>query len=145
MKTIFIMGNHEEHVLKTAGVDMDDLIARQRDDMVYMGRMMASVRLGGLDFMLSHYTGSNAYSLSYRAQKFLREKKYTPDFALLGHKHSIMYAKIGTTHAFECGTFQRANDFTLSNNFDEQIAGWMIHIKKLQDGYKMNMELLDFT
>ena len=140
--THFITGNHEERVYKQVKVDLGMLINSQRDDLHYVGRNFAKAKINDLNFWQVHYQGSVAYSIGYRAQKYLRQKKVTPDFLLLGHAHCVMYAQIQNTHAFECGTFQGENDYSISKGLDNQLAFWIVNINKVDDQTNIKQELI---
>lgn len=140
--THFITGNHEESVYKQVKVDLGLLFNDRRDGLHYVGRNLAKAKINDITFWQSHYTGSVAYSIGYRSQKFMRERQVTPDFLLLGHAHAVMYAQVGNTHCFECGTFQRENDFSISKGLKTQIAFWIVDINKQDDGLNLKQELI---
>jgi predicted phosphodiesterase len=142
MTTHFITGNHEEKVYKQVKVDLGMLINDQRDDLHYVGRNLAKAKINDLSLWQVHYQGSVAYSIGYRAQKYIRQKKITPDFLLLGHAHCVMYAQIQNTHAFECGTFQGENDYSISKGLDNQLAFWLVEINKVEDQLNIKQELI---
>lgn len=135
VKTEFILGNHDLKALKQNGIDIGKIIAKERDDMVYLGQVSAKIDYGGVKFELCHYEGSTPYALSYRCQKYLRDipANKIPDILCLGHMHSIVYAYIQGVHSFECGTFQGPNNYTKKKGLHTDIACWLLKLG-IEDG-----------
>lgn len=93
IETFFITGNHDLAFLRSAGVDVGHMIAKERPDMIYCGRESASVFLMHGDkkihLKLMHPRGGTAYAMSYHPQKIVNsfaggEK---PHLLILGHYH----------------------------------------------------------
>lgn len=132
--TTFIIGNHEFSFIKSAGVDVGKIIQLKRPDMQYLGQILAIIDLAGIKLELCHYTGSVPYSISYRAQKYLRG--YTgkdPAILMLGHMHTSGFFQVKNTYCFESGTFQGPTSFTKMKGLSSELGGWVINIRQ-QDG-----------
>jgi predicted phosphodiesterase len=134
IETNFITGNHDLKVLTKVGIDVGNLIAKERPDMKYLGQVLARINLGGIIIELCHYKGSMAWSRGYRLQRYLRD--YTgkaPDILAIGHKHTMEFCKVQNTFGFECGSFQGQNNFTKEMGLSGPIGGWIINIRQ-KDG-----------
>jgi len=128
--THFITGNHD---LKNMAKSFDPgpIIDNRKDGWHYLGQYLADVNIaGGLCARINHLSG-HPYSLSYRAQKYLRELNVkdnsVPDLLLLGHAHKLLYAMMQGVHVLECGSWQGENTFTKHRGLETQIAGWIIN------------------
>ena len=148
VQTKIIGGNHDYDGLKRMGIDIMRIIDSKRPDIDFLGWTDAKLDIGnGVIAELVHYKGSMAWSLGYRAQKFLRDlnPNQMPDILLLGHKHVTMYAYIQGVHSFECGTFQGETNFTKERGLHSKIACWIIEYD-IENGKlnKIKPELLLF-
>jgi predicted phosphodiesterase/biotin operon repressor len=133
-KTLFIAGNHDLKQIKY--FDPCVVVGNKREDMTYLGQAAAQIKLAnGLKVDLCHYKGSMAWSLGYRAQKYIRElpPPEMPEILLLGHKHVTMYANVQGVHAFECGTFQGPNTFTKERGLTGPNSAWILDVT-IEDG-----------
>ncbi|MDD2679095.1 MAG: metallophosphoesterase family protein [Candidatus Nanoarchaeia archaeon] len=134
VKTYFVTGNHDLKVLKKVGIDVGNIISSKRDDLIYLGQVMANLDIGGIKIELSHYEGSMPYATSYRSQKYLRDYiGKAPDILGLGHAHKNGFFKVQNTFCFESGAWQSPNNFTKSKGLWGSIGGWIINIKQ-KDG-----------
>ena len=70
-KTYVISGNHDDWWYKSTGSEIVKAIAKQRDDIVYLGSDVADLNIGKLKVRLFHGKGGNAYARSYKIQKYL--------------------------------------------------------------------------
>ena len=129
VKKHVIGGNHDYDSLKSCGINPLTVIQSKRDDIKFIGWSDAKINIGGgVTFELCHYKGSMAWSLGYRAQKFLRDcdASSMPDILGLGHKHVAMYANIQGVHSLEGGTFQGQNNFTKERGLHGSVCSWII-------------------
>jgi predicted phosphodiesterase len=142
LTTYFITGNHEKQFINN-GCEIGRLMARERNDCVYLGHQLGKMNIGGLEFEICHYQGSTAYSVSYRSQKYLRERVVVPDFLCLGHMHFKANNTIGKTHAYECGCFQSLNDYAIRKGLRPDVGCWILNIQN--DGVlRVRSEEIDF-
>jgi len=89
--THFIAGNHDDDHWKRAGVDIGEMIALRRDDLVYEGLYGAKVSINGcLDVYLHHPDGGVAYARSYKPQKMVEQfaPGEKPRMLIQGHYHT---------------------------------------------------------
>ena len=89
IKTYLISGNHDSSFQAQAGIDIVNMICRQRDDMVYLGYGGATVEINGVKFDLIHPDGGVPYARSYRSQKIVEQLPggTKPNVLILGHLH----------------------------------------------------------
>jgi len=128
--THFITGNHD---LKNMAKSFDPgpIIENKKPGWHYLGQYLADVNIaGGLCASINHLSG-HPYSLSYRAQKYLRELNVkdnsVPDILILGHAHKLLYAMMQGVHVLEAGAWQGENTFTKHRGLETQIAGWIVY------------------
>lgn len=122
--TYYILGNHDEAWLKLVGYDISKTIDLLRKDMHSLGWYNARIKIDWVDIELHHWGGGNAYSVSYKPQKYLENvnPKDQPNVYLLWHFHTAMYMFYRKIHAFMVGSFQ--NETLLSKRFKLGNTQW---------------------
>ena len=86
-KTYFITGNHDASLYKLCGYDIGSAIARERSDMVYLGRDTAVVQLSdNCSLELRHPWDGTAYAISYKVQKMVEamDSNSKPSISFIG-------------------------------------------------------------
>lgn len=137
IKTYFITGNHCLSWYKKSGIDVGNLIANDRDDMVYIGQFQGDMMLNKIRIKVLHPDGAGAYAISYRGQKISEQipsgKK--PDILILGHFHTSVYFFYRNMHIFHAGSFEGQSSFLLRKGINPAIGGWIceVHIGKKKD------------
>lgn len=146
VKHYVVAGNHDLDSLKNCGVNPISIIARSRKDIENVGDVVGKVIIGGLEWELNHYQGSTPYSLSYRAQKYIRNlnPKQMPNVEIMGHMHSCLYAVIQNVHCFEAMTFQDETNFTKSKGLQSVIGGWILEYNIIDGVLKLKPECITF-
>ena len=135
--THFITGNHDASIYKHVGHDIGNSIARNRDDMDYLGRDCAVINLTKkCTLELRHPWDGTAYSLSYKPQKMIdaMESDSKPNILVIGHYHKAEYLFYRNIHAFQAGCFEGQTPFTRGKGISVHIGGWILTIKVLKDG-----------
>lgn len=135
--THFITGNHDASIYKQVGYDVGNAIARQRDDMEYIGRDCAVVYLTPkCKLELRHPWDGTAYALSYKLQKMIEsmESDSKPNILAVGHYHKAEYMFYRNVHALQTGCFQAQTPFTRGKNISVHLGGWIVEIKVTDDG-----------
>ena len=71
-------------------------IAKERDDIKYLGADAADMKIGKLKIRLYHGVGGLAYAKSYKLQKYLDAIpiEERPDILQTGHIHQSFYMKL---------------------------------------------------
>ena len=136
--TYFITGNHDASLYKHVGYDIGAAIARDRDDMVYLGRDCAVVELTpNCDLELRHPWDGTAYSISYKPQKMINamDSEEKPKLLAIGHYHKAEYLFYRNIHTFQTGCFQSQTPFTRGKGVDIYMGGWIVEVHVDKDGY----------
>lgn len=130
--TYFIAGNHDDSFSKSAGVDICFEIAKERSDLIYLGRYAADAFLneGAIKIRLHHGGGGRTYAISYKMQKYFEAlaPDDKPTVYLLGHFHRSYQLFLRNIHGFEVGCFQAQTPLALRFAMPWQPApgGWII-------------------
>lgn len=129
-KTYVISGNHDGWWYKSAGSEIVKSIAKQRDDIIYLGSDVADMKIGKLKIRLFHGNGGNAYSKSYKLQKYLDtipiEEK--PNILQTGHIHQAFYYKQDNTHCLQTGCLEDLTPFARSQGFSSDKSCWWVDV-----------------
>lgn len=147
--TKFITGNHDASLYKRAGMDIGAAIARERKDMIYLGRDVADVELTpNCILRLQHPWDGTAYALSYKMQKMCdgMEADSKPNILAVGHYHKIEYLFYRNIHCFQTGCFQMQTPFTRGKGISVHMGGWIVTVEVDENGYiqKIIPELVPF-
>ena len=78
-KTYAISGNHDDWWYKSAGSEIVKAIAKQRDDIIYLGPDVADLKIGGLKIRL------RANTSLYKENELELEKKYKSRTTAMGY------------------------------------------------------------
>ena len=135
--TYFITGNHDHTHLKNAGYDIGRAIARERDDMVYLGMNNASIYLTPNCRMDSaHPLDGAAYALSYSLQKTIEATPVDdlPQIYISGHHHKSIYLYTRGIHALEAGTFQAQTPWMKGKRLPAHVGGWIVTVHVNDEG-----------
>ncbi len=124
--TYTIAGNHDDWWVKTCGSEIVRSIANQRDDIVYLGPDIADMKIGKLKIRLFHGKGGQAYSVSYKAQKYKDTipEEEIPDILQMGHIHQAFYMKADKTHIFQTSCLEDATPYTRSMGLANDKSCW---------------------
>ena len=129
-KTYVIQGNHDDWWYKSNGSEIVKAIAKERDDIVYLGADVADMKIGKLRVRLFHGAGGNAYAKSYRLQKYADSIPLVerPDILQTGHIHQSFYMKQGNTHCFQTSCLQDLTPFERSMGFNNDKSVWWVDV-----------------
>ena len=131
IKTYFITGNHDACFWKADGIDIGELIANKREDMVYIGQYQGDVVLNGIKIRMIHPDGGMPYALSYRAQKVVEQipSGTKPHILIVGHLHTAYYFPYRLIHIIGGGSFQRQTPFLLRKGINPTVGGWVVKVR----------------
>lgn len=138
IETHFITGNHDASIYKVAGCDVGKAIARERNDMVYLGRDCAVVNIAPkCSIELRHPWNGAAYALSYHPQKIIEsmEADSKPNILAIGHYHKALYLFYRNIHCFCTGCFQSQTPFMRGKGLAAHMGGWIITAYVDENGY----------
>ena len=148
-KTYVIQGNHDNWWYKSAGSEIVRSIAKERDDIIYLGPDVADLKIGKLKVRLFHGTNGNSYARSYRLQKYLDSipQEELPDILQTGHIHQSFYMKQGKTHCFQTSCLQDLTPYERSKGFANDKSVWWVDVYMDDKGkpVKVNQELETFS
>jgi len=130
--TNFITGNHDHSLVKRAGYDIGKAIARERDDLKYLGQSYATIFLTPECKMdLFHPTDGSAYAISYKPQKTIdgMQGGQKPNILAVGHYHKAEYLPMyRNVHSFQTGCFQAQTPFMRGHQLAAHVGGWIVEI-----------------
>lgn len=148
-KTYVISGNHDDWWYKSTGSEIVKAIAKRRDDIVYLGSDVADLKIGKLKIRLFHGKGGNAYSKSYKVQKYLDSipLEERPHILQTGHVHQSFYMKQDDTHCFQTSCLEDLTPFARSMGLANDKSVWWVDVN-IDDRGKIesiNQELETFN
>jgi len=147
-KTYVIQGNHDDWWYKSAGSEIVKTIAKQRDDIVYLGADIADMRIGNLKIRLFHGSGGGAYAKSYKLQKYLDTIPVAerPDILQTGHIHQAFYMKQDKTHCFQTSCLEDQTPYCRSMGLSNDKSAWWVDVDFDDKGniHKITPELEEF-
>lgn len=129
-KTYAISGNHDDWWYKAAGSEIVKSIAKQRDDIIYLGPDVADLKIGGLKIRLFHGSGGNAYAKSYKLQKYLDTIPLAerPDILQTGHIHQSFYMKQDKTHCFQTSALEDLTPYCRGMGLANDKSVWWVDV-----------------
>lgn len=136
-KTRFIIGNHDLSHMKAGGIDVGRRIARERNDMEYLGALNAKIHLTpNCTMELNHPLDGASYALSYSIQKMIDSYSggNKPNILLNGHHHKMFYLFYRNVHGVECGTTEAQSSWMKGKRIQAHIGGLIITVHVNDDG-----------
>jgi len=148
INTYVISGNHDDWWYKLNGSEIIKAIAKQRDDIIYLGSDYADLKLGKISVRLFHGKGSLSYARSYKTQKYLDsiDTESRPQILQTGHIHQSFYMKQGKTHCFQTSCLEDLTPYCKSQGFASDKSCWWLDIESDNKGniFNIDMELETF-
>lgn len=132
IKTLFITGNHDASIIKRCGYDIGYGIAKEREDMQYLGQSIADVMLTpNCKFRLQHPWDGTAYSISYKPMKIIEAMQggEKPNLIAIGNYHKCEYLFYRNVHAFQAGCFQAETPFMKNKAISAYMGAWIIELQ----------------
>lgn len=148
-KTYVIQGNHDNWWYKSNGSEILRPIAKEREDIIYLGADVADMKIGKLKIRLFHGQGGIAYSKSYKIQKYLDtipiEEK--PDILQTGHIHQAFYYKQDNTHCFQTSCLEDQTPYCRGLGLANDKSCWWVDVDFDDKGkvYKITPTLETFN
>ena len=121
---------HDNWWYKSIGSEIVKSIANRRDDIIYLGSDVADMKIGKLKIRLFHGNGGNAYSKSYKIQKYLDTMpvEERPHILQTGHIHQAFYYKQDNTHCLQTGCLEELTPYARSLGFSGDKSCWWLDI-----------------
>ena len=136
------------YVGSSAGSEILKSIAKERDDIIYLGPDVADLKIGKLKIRLFHGSGGNAYAKSYKLQKYLDTipLEERPDILQTGHIHQSFYMKQDKTHCFQTSCLEDQTPYCRGMGLANDKSCWWVDIDFDNKGrvYKITPELETF-
>lgn len=148
-KTYVIQGNHDNWWYKSNGSEIMRPIAKEREDIVYLGSDVADLKIGKLKIRLFHGQGGIAYAKSYKIQKYLDTIPISekPDILQTGHIHQAFYYKQDNTHCFQTSCLEDQTPYCRGLGLANDKSCWWVDVEFDNNGnvYSIKPELETFT
>ena len=128
--TYVIQGNHDDWWYKSTGSEIVKSIAKDREDIKYLGADSADLKIGKLKIRLFHGIGGLAYAKSYKLQKYLDATPVDdrPDILQTGHIHQSLYMKDDNTHCFQTSCLEDQTPFCRSLGLANDKSCWWVNV-----------------
>lgn len=127
--TYFITGNHDASLYKHVGYDIGAAIAKDRSDMIYLGKDYAVVNLTpNCTMELRHPWDGITQALSHKVQKMVEamESDAKPDILVVGNYHKQGYFLYRNVHSMLAGCFQSQTPFLRGKGISVTMGGWIV-------------------
>jgi len=149
LTTYTISGNHDLDLYKQCGSDILQKIADKREDIVYLGKMCATLEQDGLRFMVRHGEGGLGGIRSYKPQRMLDNMKVEDicDITLVGHWHvSLHIPKYRDSVVILPACFESQSDYLIKKGLVPDVGGCILEMKVDTDaeGKKVLRHRIDF-
>jgi hypothetical protein len=136
--TRFITGNHDASLFKHVGFDIGAAIAKERDDMKYLGRDCAVVNLTpDCTLELRHPWDGSSYAVSYKLQKMIEamEADSKPNILAVGNYHKELSMFYRNIHGMLAACFQSQTPFMRNKSLAAIMGGFIVTIRVDKNGY----------
>lgn len=134
---------HDNWWYKSSGSEIVKAIAKQRDDIIYLGSECADLKLGKVKVRLYHGKGGSAYALSYKIQKYAEKIPVSERPAILqtGHIHQSFYMKQDDMHCFQTSCLQDLTPYGRSCGFSNDKSCWWLDVESDNKGKIINIDM----
>lgn len=133
IQTVAISGNHDLKMYEASGADPLVPISRSRKDITYIGQYASRVKMADNVVMdLLHPVGSQAYALSYKAQRMINamDPSDLPNIMAFGHYHCAFSMKYRGIDFVQVPCFKDSSpQFEKRLGLVSAIGGWIIEGK----------------
>lgn len=136
--THLVTGNHDDTHIKNGGCNIGPRIAREREDMIYLGLSNARIELTPNCILeVNHPGDGSAYALSYSIQKLIDSMSggEKPKILLNGHHHKAFQLPVyRNIHSLEVGCFEAQTGFMRGKKLAAHIGGWICEARVDESG-----------
>lgn len=140
-KTYVISGNHDDWWYKQNGSEIIKSIAKERDDIVYLGAGSADLKIGKLRIRLFHGVGGPAYAKSYKLQKYVDmiPADELPDMVQTGHIHEAFFMLKGGTYCYQTGSIEDLTPYAKTKGYPNDKSCWWIDMQLDEKGHILSV------
>lgn len=142
IKTYFVGGNHMDTYFRNSGSDLGKAISKERDDLVYLNPDTADMKIGKTKIRLHHGSGSKAYSVSYKLQKYAETISADDKVHILaqGHFHNAFYMYYNDIHCYQVGSLEDETPFSRSLGLKNEKSCYWLNVKLDDNGKPVMVE-----
>lgn len=148
IRTILISGNHDQSFLKTSGINIARYVAKERDDITFLGDDLAFIEQGKIKIAMFHGRGGVAYARSYKLQKVLEQiaPEHKPHLFFMGHYHVPNYLPgYRNVEGWQLPCFQSQTPYLVSKGLYPFVAGLIVTVQEDESGIsKVMWEIIPF-
>lgn len=145
--TLLVGGNHDYRWIKRCGRDILTDLAKEREDLIYLGGDTANIEIGKLKIRMYHGTKGKSHLGRERVLKYLSTipEDERPDILQLGHIHQDGFAKDDRTYCFQTSCLQDLTSFENYQGLTSNKSVWWVDaIMNEQGVVKISHELERF-
>jgi predicted phosphodiesterase len=134
--TYAITGNHDQTHFYNGGANIGELVARLRDDIIYLGHNHAYFKISDkVKISLIHPVDGSSQALSYKIQQVIdRNPQKKAEIMLIGHYHKTASVFYKGSWGYLVPSFQHKSSFMNDNNLVSDVGGMILTIKLNKDG-----------
>lgn len=132
IKTLVIMGNHDESFYRTSGYNCVEAICAERDDMEYIGDYLAYINIDTIRVAIMHSDGGVAYARSYKVQKIIEQlsPEAKPHLMFVGHWHvNAMIPAYRNVEGVSIGAFQAQTPYLVRKGLMPNVSGLVVEVE----------------
>jgi UDP-2,3-diacylglucosamine pyrophosphatase LpxH/biotin operon repressor len=135
--THFITGNHDASIIKRTGYNIGRAIAKDREDMIYLGQDCAIIHLTpNCTLELRHPWDGSSYAISYKPQKMIEAMSggEKANILVTGHYHKAEYLFYRNVHSILAGTLCAQTPFMRGKSISAHMGGWLVEAEVTESG-----------
>jgi len=129
--TYTISGNHDLDLYKQCGSDILQKICDKREDIVYLGKMNATLEQDGLRFMVRHGEGGLGAIRSYKPQRILDTTRPEDicDVSVIGHYHVQLDMPYRNSIVILPACFEAQSEYLSRKGLMPDVGGCILNMK----------------
>lgn len=132
LKTYTISGNHDLDLYKQCGSDILQKISEKREDIIYLGKMAATLEHENVRFFVKHGEGGLGLVRSLKPQRIIDTQKVEDvcDVSVIGHWHISLYMpSYRGSIVILPSCFEDQSDYLIRKSLEPDIGGVILHMK----------------
>lgn len=114
---------------KQSGIDIVRRICSEREDLEYLGKYGAKVKIDGLKFYIGHGDGGNPAAKSYKLQRAIDLSDEFFDVFILGHWHTFVHIKHKGTIGILPGCTEGQTAYLVRKGLIPDIGGVILKVQ----------------
>ena len=135
LSTYFITGNHDWTHTRNGAANIGEVLAKYRDDLIYLGHNFGQFQINDTVISLIHPTDGSSRMWSHKLQDIIdRNEARKGQIMLVGHYHKQLKMKYKGVHGYLVPSFQHQTGFMQDNNLTSAVGGLILTLKFDKDG-----------